>query len=120
MKEEHFLKLARKESKKSDNEYYKLGCVIVRGSKILGMGHNLLKTHPKSPHAFRSTHAEFMATISAGFEIKGATVYVFRENKNGTLAMSRPCDSCWKFLSDSGVKKIVYSADGTFKQEKMR
>lgn len=119
MRDEAFLNRAKKESLKSDNKHYHLGCVIARGKKILGVGHNLYKTHPKSPHEYKSMHAEFMATMNAGFDIKGATVYVFRGYHDGTPAMARPCRYCWQFLMDAGVKKVVYSCEGTFKAERV-
>lgn len=78
-----------------------------------------MKTHPKSPHEFKSVHAEFMAVADADFDIEGATAYIFREHKNGTMAMAKPCESCWKFLMEHGVKSVVYSFEGSFKEEKV-
>ena len=112
-----FLDLAKQVSQKSDHHTHKLGCVIARGNKVLGSGFNALKTHPRSPHPFRSIHAEFMATLNAGYDIKGATAYIFRQQKDGTWATARPCEFCWRFLMDCGIKKVIYSFEGTFKQE---
>lgn len=119
MKQDRFLSIAKKVSKKSDHHSHKLGCIIVKGNKILGTGFNVLKTHPHSPHSYKSIHAEYMAVISANYEVEGATAYIFREQKNGTLAMSRPCESCWKYLTKCGVKKVVYTFEGSFKEEKI-
>ena len=79
-----------------------------------------MKTHPKSPHAHKSVHAEYMAVLNSNKDIKGSTVYVFREQKNGTAAISRPCKYCWQLLMDYGIKNVVYSFEGSFKQEKMK
>lgn len=114
-----FLTLAKQVSRKSDHHTHKMGCVIAKGSKILGCGFNVLKTHPKSPHKHKSIHAEFMAALNAGYDIEGATAYVFRQQKDGTLAMARPCESCWRFLMDCGIKKVVYSFEGSFRQEEL-
>lgn len=119
MKQDYFLAQAKKASSKSDHHQYKMGCVLVRGSRILGSGYNMIKTHPLSPHAFKSIHAEFMAYINAGRDVQGATAYIFRQQKNGSLAMAKPCKSCWKFLMDQGVKRVVYSFEGSFKQERL-
>jgi deoxycytidylate deaminase len=119
MKQEYFLAVARQASCKSDHHSHKMGCVIAKGNKILGVGHNVLKTHPKSPHKYKSIHAEFMAAINAGYDIEGATAYIFREQKDGTWAMAKPCDYCWKFLMELGVKEVVYSFEGSFKQERV-
>lgn len=119
MKEERFLSLAKEASKKSDHHTYKVGCVIVKGKRVVGRGFNMLKTHPKSPHTFKSIHAEFMAAMSAELDIKGATAYVFREQKNGDWAMAKPCKDCWKFLIECGIKNVVYSYQGMFRQEEL-
>lgn len=119
MRQEKFLSLAKKVSHRSDHHSHKLGAVITRGNRVLGTGHNTMKTHPHSSHFWKSTHAEFMATLSAGYDIKGATVYVYREQKDGTPAMSRPCRYCWDFLMSQGVKKVVYTFEGSFKEEKV-
>lgn len=119
MRHKYFLSLARKESKRSDHHSHKMGCAIVKGNKILGIGHNMIKTHPKSPHAFRCIHAEFMAFLNSNGNIEGATAYIFREQKNGYWAQARPCRDCWKFLTSKGVKNVVYSFEGNFIQEKV-
>lgn len=120
MKQEHFLSLAKQASRRSDHHTHKLGCVIAKGKKVLGTGFNVLKTHPKSPHNWKAVHAEFMAVMSAGYDVDGATAYIFRQQKNGTWAAAKPCESCWQFLVDCGVKEIVYSYEGSFRQEKIR
>lgn len=96
-----------------------MGCVIVRGSKVLGTGHNIMRTHPKSPHKFKTIHAEFMAALNASYDIEGATVYVFRQFKDGTPAMAKPCPACWKFLRECGVKSVIYSFEGSYKFERI-
>lgn len=114
-----YLTLAKQASLKSDHSNYPMGCVIVKGNRILGVGHNMCRTHPKSPHKFKSIHAEFMAALNAGYSIDGATVYVFRQFKDGTPAIARPCSDCWKFLHACGVKEVIYSCQGTFKKEQI-
>lgn len=118
MKQEQYLRMAKQVSKKSDHHSHKMGCVIVKGNKVLGTGFNAMKTHPKSPHTYKNIHAEFMATLNARpASIDGATAYVFREQKNGTWAVAKPCKDCRKFLMDSGIRKVVYSFEGSFQQE---
>jgi len=83
------------------------------------MGFNLLKTSPNSPHPYFSIHAEYNAFLDAGGNVKGATVYIFRETKNGVTAPAKPCASCYNFLVSKGVKKIVYTIENSFKEEKV-
>lgn len=120
MKTNQFLALAKQASHKSDHDRYQMGCVIAKGNKVLGIGHNVTKTHPKSPHKFKTIHAEFMASINAGYDIEGATVYVFRQLKDGTPSMAKPCEDCWRFLNECGVKEVIYSFEGSFKQERIK
>lgn len=119
MNHKRFLALAKKISKKSDHGQHKMGCVIVRGGQVLGEGFNLLKTHPKSPHSFKQIHAEFMAAMNASYDIEGATVYIFRQQRNGTWSIAKPCPSCWNFLKKCGIKRVVYSFEGAFVQEEL-
>ena len=101
----------------STHHTYKIGCVIVKHNKVLGMGYNKLKTHPMAPHEYKYTHAEFMAAYKANNDIKGATVYVFRQQKSGQMACAKPCKSCWNYLLALGVKEVVYSDYNEIKQE---
>lgn len=117
VKHSRYLELAKRESLKSDHKSHKIGCVIVRGYQVLGTGYNLYKTHTKSPHPYKSIHAEFMACINAGFDVAGATVYVFRAYKDGEWALARPCPHCFKYLKDIGIVKVVYSDHYSFKEE---
>lgn len=118
MKQEYFLSLAKKAAQHSDHHSHKIGCIIAKGNKILGTGWNVMRTHPKSPHKYKSIHAEFMASINTN-KIEGATAYVFRQQKDGTWANSKPCSSCWDYLMDLGIKEVVYSFEGSFRKEKV-
>jgi len=120
MRQHRFLELAKKESQLSNHHSHKIGCIIAKGNKILGVGHNMMKTHPHSPHQFKNCHAEFLAVLNSGGNVKGSTVYVYRQQKNGNPAISRPCKDCWKYLLNQGVKDVVYSFEGNFAQEKMK
>lgn len=119
MRQQYFLNMAKDISSKSDHHSHKIGCVIAKGNRILGTGWNVLKTHTKSPHRYKSIHAEFMASLNSG-KISGATAYVFRQQKDGTWANSKPCTSCWKYLIDLGLKEVVYSYEGSFKREGLK
>lgn len=118
MKANHFLKIARKASLNSDHHTHKLGAVVVKRNRVLGMGFNVMKTHPESPHDYKYIHAEFMAIHNIEQDdLKGATIYIFRQHKNGCPANSKPCESCYNYLLKKGIKEIVYSDNEGYKVE---
>lgn len=105
-----FFKLCKKLSTCSDHHQHRLGALVCSKDKILGVGFNSLRTHPKSPHFFKSCHAEFMAIISCSPEtLKGATLYVYRENRKGEVVNSKPCVSCMTLIQKVGIKKIYFT-----------
>ena len=117
MKIKHFL-LARKLSKKSTHSQHKLGCCLVKGNRIIGLGFNQDKTSPKSTNPFNTLHAEVSAIINADEEdIKGSVAYVYRETRLGTLGMSKPCKFCSEMLRSLGVKAVYYTSPEGYQQE---
>ena len=115
-----YYSLLKKLSQRSDHHSHRLSCVIVRKNRIIGKGFNMLATHPDSPSFFSSRHAEFNAFISANRDIKGSTVYVFRENKLGVPSNARPCPSCYKMLVEQGARVIIYTFENAYKEEKLK
>ena len=111
--------MLKKLSLMSDHHSHKMSCIITRKGKIIGKGSNSLATHPESNHAFKCKHAEFNAFISAHRDIKDSTVYVFRENRNGQLSQARPCPSCYALLMAQGAKRIIYTFEGSYKEEEL-
>ena len=47
-------------------------------------------------------------------------IYLYREYKDGNLAPSRPCKSCMAMLKDFGIKKIYYTTEDGYVEEKFR
>lgn len=115
---EKFFNLARAVSQKSQHPQHKIGAVIVQKNRPVSIGFNQLKTHRKSLHEWKSIHAEFHAVLGVSKnDLDGATIYVFREHKDGTPAMARPCPSCLKTLKLAGIKKIAYTTYGNYQEE---
>lgn len=111
-------RICEKVSEFSDHHQHKIGAAVVKGRKILSTGFNKLKTHPLSPHPFKSCHAEFMAIKYLDKDaLEGATIYVFRKNKRGEIANSKPCPSCYQLIADSGIKEICYTHETGVKIE---
>lgn len=110
------IELAIAEARKSPHRF-RVGAVIYLRDYRLGWGHNEhLKTHTKSPHPFKSIHAEFAATLravsSCGVESlgdKGVSIYVHRLRLDNSQGLAKPCIWCQKMLSQAGIKNIYWS-----------
>lgn len=110
-----YFELAKRLSEKSDHHTHHIGCVIVKKNVILGLGFNQMKSHPKSPHDWKMIHAELHAVLGLlPYELKGAEMYVYREHKNGTLAIAKPCSSCQKLIRTCGIKTVYYTDEGGY------
>ena len=97
------------------NHRFRLGAVIHHGSRVLGVGFNQAdKTHPASPHPFKSIHAEFSAFVNAtrnvGIDrLKGSSIYVHRLKADGGPGLAKPCRFCEELLNKVGVRNISWS-----------
>jgi deoxycytidylate deaminase len=113
-----FFDLAKKLSFKSNHRQHKMGCVIAKGNKLLGIGFNKNRTHPKSMSEFRTLHCEVDAVINAGEEnLNGAIAYIYRQTKGGKLGLSRPCLGCEALLRSYGIKTVYYTSPEGYQKE---
>ena len=95
--DEYYLEMALAEAQKgrfTTSPNPAVGCVIVRDSKILGMGYH---------HCAGQPHAEIMALRAADYQVNNATAYVTLE----------PCSHygrtppCAKALIDASISRVV-------------
>jgi deoxycytidylate deaminase len=121
MKANYFLNLAKKASKSSDHHSHQIGAILVKKNKIIGMGSNKIKTHPKSNHPFSMTHAELSAILSAdnSKEVEGCDIYVYRETKDGIYANSQPCQHCESLLKSFGIKNVIHTVKNGYNLKKL-
>lgn len=112
-KEAAYLSVARYLAKKSKAKK-KHGAIIVRANRVLGSGYNKDKNHPMSisrehikDHA--SIHAEVDAIKDAGWNVRGATLYVARINNLGYDRNSKPCPRCTVIIEEAEIKKVIYT-----------
>jgi len=114
-RDKKFFDLARKMSHKSNHHRHKLGCVITRKKTIVGIGWNQIKSHSAAPTKFHMIHAEFHAILGVlPSDINGATAYVYREHKDGKVAMAKPCSICQRMFRDCNIKKIYYTTEAGY------
>lgn len=45
-------------------------------------------------------------------------IYVYRETKDGRKALARPCKACTQALRDLGIKKVCYTTDDGYCEER--
>ena len=113
-----FFELAAKISQKAEHHSHKMSCVIIKKNRIVSVGWNAIKTSPKSLARFNMLHAEIKALLSNKFEdLKGCTAYIYRANKNGELALAKPCVGCFEALKLAGIIKICYTVQNGYKEE---
>lgn len=92
----------------------KLGAIIFRKNRILGIGYNFRKTHPhpiKNMGMYWTIHAELMAILNSKEDLNNSEIFVFREFKNGALANAKPCHMCMELIKYVGIKKIIYTTN---------
>lgn len=114
-KHKKFFELAKKLSEKS-TYCHKLGAVITsKKGKILGIGFNTNKTHSRANTPFKTVHAEFDAMLDADEDdLLNSVIYVYRQHRNGELALSKPCECCETLLKDAGVKTVHYTSSNGY------
>lgn len=89
------------------------GAVIVKGGRIISTGTNKFRNDPLNVQSEYiktscSVHAEIDA-IKKVSDLRGATIYVARVNKQGRPALSRPCDNCFEEIQRVGIRKVVHT-----------
>lgn len=69
--------------------------------------------------SLKTIHAELAAIIQCKnkSKLKGATIVVYREKKNGELGMAKPCLICQKILKDFGFKNMMYTTEAGWTKE---
>lgn len=87
---------------------------IFKGKKILAIGRNSNKTHPKinfhEYHEFSRLHAELSACIRFGKEdCRKYSLAVLRIDRNGEFNQSKPCPGCQSVIRQLNFKKVFYT-----------
>ena len=109
----------------------KIGCVIVNKHRIISSGVNSrTKCHKTQalldkerfgcdcPGKVHSETAALIPLIRDGVDLSRASIYLYREHKNGTLACARPCSRCERLLRRCGITKIYFTIENNYKMEK--
>lgn len=133
-KHSSYLNIAKGVSKLSEFTQFKLGCIVVYRGTVVSSACNSNKTHTlqKRYNKHRKLHGHVIihkvhAEVSALAKIRyldidwsKVIVYVYREHKNGDVAMSRPCKGCYQAIKEKGIKTIIYTTEEGFAIEKIQ
>ena len=130
--EKSFFNAARAVSELSDHKH-KLGCVVVLGHRIVSSGHNsktkchklqaMLDKEVFGDESFGPLHAEvdaLLPLIKRRINLSRASIYIYREHKDGTLALAHPCSRCMRLIKQCGVKRIYYTTNDGYAVENVR
>lgn len=129
--EKAMFRAAKSMSELSDHPQHKLGCVVVNKHRIISTGYNSkIKCHPlqakidtkrfgcECKGCIHSETAALLPLIRDKVDLSKAAIFVYREHKDGTLAMARPCAGCESLIRACGIKKIYYTVENAYKTEK--
>lgn len=109
----------------SDFKQTHIGCIAIYKKQIIGVGYNTNKTHPLQMkyNKYRNLewngiqpkaklHAEMMCLLcikDLNVDFSKVKLYIYREDKNSHLALSKPCNACMRAIKDLGIKEINYT-----------
>lgn len=120
-RDKRYLIAALRESLRGDpRRRVRIGACLVIGNYVVARAANCTKTHTVQ-HRYNTEservcpspalHAEMYAILKArSTDLSGATMFVGRLDRNGAMALCRPCNSCISAMKDAGIRKIVYTS----------
>jgi deoxycytidylate deaminase len=127
-----YFRAAKAVSLLSDHPIYKIGCVVVDRHRIISSGCNSkTKCHPlqakldtekygvECPGKCHAEVSALLPLIRDGVDLTRASIYVFRQHKNGINALARPCSSCMKVIKSCGIRRINYTVEDGMALEKI-
>lgn len=132
MNDAHLFAAARDSMMKADYNgasRVRIGCVIAYKKAILAKGFNSDKTHTEQARFNKwrykdagnnylpaKVHSELSALNKIKFldiDFSKVHIYIYRELRDGTTAMCRPCPACMAAIKEMGIKHIHYTtSDG--------
>jgi len=108
------IKIARKAQHDSTSH---LGAILMHGSNVISIGQNYTrKTHTKSPHPFKTIHAEVDCLLGNTMpEMAGAALFVARVGFTNRcqILLAKPCIWCQSYIIRTGVRWVYYTINET-------
>lgn len=126
-----YFKAAKAISTLSDHKQ-KIGCVVVNQHRIVSSASNSnTKCHKvqaildkkrygcECPGKVHSEVAALIPLINSGVDLSRASIFVYRQHKNGTIALARPCPSCYELIKSCGIRKMYFTTESGYKMERL-
>jgi len=121
------IEAAKVESLRS-NMQQQMAAVIFQDKNILSVGHNRLVSPSPNPQLQYlgvpypySIHAEVDCIINyEGHrkDLRFASIFVYRQKKDKTCGLAKPCNCCKKVIRAAGISKVYWTENdgdiGTF------
>lgn len=138
MNDPHLFRIAREVSLQATYcGSARIGCIAVYRGTILAKGCNSDKTHTTQArfnvYRFKNSgnrylpeklHAEMDVLNRIKYldiDFSRVHLYIYREWKDGTIAMSRPCDACLTAIVEQfHIRHIHYTTDRGYAYERLR
>ena len=134
-----YFKFAREAAKWADYQGTRsapaIGAVAIYKGSLVAEAWNTNKTSPlqarynvyrfKDSNTLDKAHAEMVLIQKLRWKFGDSInwskvhIYLYREYKDGKLAASRCCPSCMALLKELGVKKIYYTTEDGYAEEKI-
>lgn len=136
-----YFKFAREASKNatyqgSHNFSPAIGAVAVYKGSIVATASNTNKTSPlqakyniyrfRDSNTLDKAHAEVCLIQKLRWKFGDSIdwskvhIYLYREYKDGSLGPSRPCPACLALIKELGIKRIAYTTEDGYAEEKFR
>ena len=112
------IRLATKQAHESKFLRARVGAVVVKGNRVLAVGHNRIgfsrylptRPYPESVHAEQQAILELLKSRRQD-ELIGATIYVSRIGANNNVRLARPCKCCDDLIRAVGISKVVFTTN---------
>lgn len=107
---------------RANHHQHKLSALVMHRGRPVSFGYNdQYKTHPKIRQfsQVKTLHAEAHALFRVKDKeiLKDCEIIVYREDRHGNMANSRPCEVCQAMFRHYGIKKVTYSTAEGWKEE---
>ncbi|MCI0562075.1 MAG: hypothetical protein MN733_26605 [Nitrososphaera sp.] len=88
---------------------YRVGAALFKGGRLVSIGFNCRRTHPKQNSIFRWQHAECNCLLGTRkYDLRLCTLFVVRITRRGKFRVSTPCSDCQDILRAAGVRHIYH------------